>query len=78
MTSAADSTTQDSNQFGVLLSGAIAPLIAAALVASTGTSTSVAGYVSAVSLLSLVCVALVSQRDIARGSEDMDREQATA
>jgi MHS family shikimate/dehydroshikimate transporter-like MFS transporter len=65
-------------QLGVLLGGAIAPLIAAALVASTGTSMSVAGYVCAVSLLSLVCVALVSQRDIARGSEDMDRELATA
>jgi len=65
-------------QLGVLLGGAVAPLIAAALVASTGTSMSVAGYVAAVSLLSLVCVALVSQRDITRGSEDLDREGATA
>jgi hypothetical protein len=64
-------------QLGVLLGGAIAPLIATALVASTGTSMAVAGYVAVLSVLSLVCVALVSQRDITRGSEDMDRERAT-
>jgi MFS transporter, MHS family, shikimate and dehydroshikimate transport protein len=65
-------------QLGVLLGGAIAPLVATALVAATGTSMAVAGYVAMLSVLSLVCVALVSQRDLARGSADMDREGAPA
>jgi hypothetical protein len=30
------------------------------------------------STVSFQCVALVSQRDITRGSEDMDRERVTA
>lgn len=63
-------------QLGVLLGGAIAPLVATALVASTGTSLSVAGYVAALSLLSLACVLMVSQRDLTSGSADMNREAA--
>jgi MFS transporter, MHS family, shikimate and dehydroshikimate transport protein len=59
-------------QLGVLLGGAVAPLIAAALVAATGTSMSVAGYVAALSILSLACVFAVSQRDLRHGSRDMD------
>jgi metabolite-proton symporter len=66
------SASSTSFQLGVLLGGAVAPLIAAALVAATGTSMSVAGYVAALSLVSLVCVVLVSQRDLDRGSRDMD------
>ncbi|WP_344413554.1 MFS transporter [Pseudonocardia ailaonensis] len=65
------SASSVSFQLGVLLGGAIAPLVAAALVAGTGTSMSVAGYVAALSLLSLACVFAVSQKDIRRGSEDM-------
>lgn len=59
-------------QLGVMLGGAIAPLVATALLAATGTSMSVAGYVAAVSILSLVSVFLVSQHDLSRGSRDMD------
>jgi MHS family shikimate/dehydroshikimate transporter-like MFS transporter len=67
------SAASTSFQLGVLLGGAVAPLIAASLVAATGTSMSVASYVAAVSLLSLVCVVLVTQRDLARGSRDLDQ-----
>lgn len=67
------SASSVSFQLGVLLGGAIAPLVATALVAGTGTSLSVAGYVAALSLLSLVSVWAVSQRDIAQGSADMGR-----
>lgn len=63
-------------QLGVLLGGAVAPLVATALVAATGTSMSVAGYVAALSLLSLVCVLLVRPADIAQGSRDLERTDA--
>ncbi|WP_037077217.1 MFS transporter [Pseudonocardia spinosispora] len=66
------SAASTSFQLGVLLGGAVAPLIAAALVAATGTSLSVACYVAALSLLSLACVLLVSQRDLDRGSRDLN------
>ncbi|MQA04187.1 MAG: MFS transporter [Streptosporangiales bacterium] len=66
------SASSTSFQLGVLLGGAVAPLVAASLVAATGTSMSVAVYVAAVSLVSLFSVLLVSQRDLARGSRDMD------
>jgi metabolite-proton symporter len=65
-------------QLGVLLGGAITPLVATALVASWGTSMAVAAYIAALSVLSLVCVALVSQRDVARGSADMDQPRVGA
>ncbi|MDQ4115099.1 MAG: MHS family MFS transporter [Actinomycetota bacterium] len=58
-------------QVGVLLGGAIAPIVATSLFASTGTSVSIAGYVAALSALSFVCVAAVSHADRARGSQDM-------
>ncbi|WP_433502829.1 MFS transporter [Pseudonocardia halophobica] len=66
------SASSVSFQLGVLLGGAIAPLVSAALVAGTGTSMSVAGYVAALSLLSLACVFAVSQRDLSHGSKDMN------
>ncbi len=65
-------------QLGVLLGGALAPLIAASLLAATGTSMSVAGYVAAVSLLSLVSVLLVTQRALDRGSRDMSGTTAAS
>lgn len=71
------SAASTSFQLGVLLGAAVAPLIAASLVAATGTSMSVAGYVAAVSLLSLACVVLVRQRDLARGSRDLDEIRPT-
>ncbi|TDP98134.1 MFS transporter [Labedaea rhizosphaerae] len=60
-------------QLGVLLGGALAPIIAAALVRSTGTVVSVAVYVCLVSLLSLACVLAVSRAALARGSADLNR-----
>lgn len=75
------SAASTSFQIGVLLGGALAPIIAAALVASTGTVLAVAGYVAALSLLSLACVAAVSAASLARGSADLDSatsEQVTA
>ncbi|MHA6619836.1 MFS transporter [Pseudonocardia sp. DLS-67] len=59
-------------QLGVLLGGAITPIIATALVASWDTSMAVAVYIAVLSVLSLVCVAAVSQRDLSRGGADMD------
>jgi MHS family shikimate/dehydroshikimate transporter-like MFS transporter len=58
-------------QVGVLLGGAIAPIIATSLLAATGTSMSIAAYVAALSLLSMVCVAAVSDADRTEGSADM-------
>ncbi|MQA79709.1 MAG: MFS transporter [Streptosporangiales bacterium] len=75
------SASSMSFQLGVLLGGAVAPLVAASLIAATGTSMSVAGYVCVVSAVSLVSVLLVSRRDLATGSRDMDaaaREEVTA
>ena len=71
------SASSTSFQIGVLLGGGIAPIVATALVAGTGTSLSVAGYVAALSLLSLACVLLVRPTDIALGSRDLDREETT-
>lgn len=58
-------------QMGVLLGGAIAPIVSASLFASTGTSMSIALYVAAMAVLSFVCVAAVTHTDRARGSADM-------
>ncbi len=58
-------------QLGVLLGGALAPIIAAALVRSTGTVLSVAVYVSVLCLLSLACVAAVTATVLQRGSADL-------
>ncbi|WP_232668201.1 MFS transporter [Pseudonocardia sp. TRM90224] len=59
-------------QLGVLLGGAVTPIVATALVARWGTSIAVAAYIAILSIVSLVCVAAVSQRDVASGSADMD------
>lgn len=58
-------------QLGVLIGGALAPIIAAALVAGTGTLLSVAIYVSLTAVLSLVCVLAVSKAATERGSADL-------
>jgi MFS transporter, MHS family, shikimate and dehydroshikimate transport protein len=70
------SAASTSFQIGVLLGGALAPIIAAALVAATGTVLAVAGYVAVLSLLSLACVAAVSAATLARGSADLDTATA--
>ncbi|MBN9108659.1 MAG: MHS family MFS transporter [Pseudonocardia sp.] len=66
------SAASTSFQIGVLLGGALAPIIAAALVKATGTVLSVAVYVCVMSLISLVCVWAISAKTIARGSADLD------
>ncbi|MFI5612100.1 MFS transporter [Amycolatopsis sp. NPDC051903] len=66
------SASSTSFQLGVLLGGALAPIIAAALVRATGTVVSVAVYVCLASLLSLGCVLGVSRAALARGSADLD------
>ncbi|GAA4808227.1 MFS transporter [Actinomycetospora chlora] len=66
------SAASTSFQIGVLLGGALAPIIAAALVEATGTVVSVAVYVCLVSLLSLGCVLGVSRAALARGSADLE------
>lgn len=58
-------------QLGVLLGGALAPIIAAALVAASGTLLSVAIYVSLTAVISLGCVLAVSKAATERGSADM-------
>ncbi|MCF7551362.1 MFS transporter [Pseudonocardia sp. WMMC193] len=68
------SAASTSFQIGVLLGGACAPLVAAALVQSTGTVLSVAVYVCLVSLVSFACVLGVSRATLARGSADLDGE----
>ena len=68
------SAASTSFQIGVLLGGALAPIIAAALVKSTGTVVSVAVYVCVVSLVSLGCVLGVSRAALARGSADLDAD----
>lgn len=65
------SASSVSFQLGVLLGGALAPLIAASLFARFGTSLAVSVYVAGMSVISLVGVAFVRQADLARGSEDM-------
>jgi MFS transporter, MHS family, shikimate and dehydroshikimate transport protein len=72
------SAASTSFQIGVLLGGALAPIIAAALVAGTGSVVSVAIYVCLVSLLSLVCVLAISTKSIARGSADLDDPESAA
>ena len=62
-------------QVGVLLGGALAPIIATALVAATGRSLYVALYVAALSVVSFVSVFLVISTDVERGSRDMDPVQ---
>lgn len=59
-------------QMGVLLGGAVAPMIASMLVAATGGSTAVALYIAALALISLVSVYFVRQSDLERGSRDMN------
>lgn len=66
------SAASTSFQLGVLLGGALAPIIAASLVRATGSVVSVAVYVCLVSLLSLGCVLGVSRAALARGSADLD------
>ncbi|WP_426244733.1 MFS transporter [Nocardioides sp. LHG3406-4] len=63
-------------QIGVLLGGAIAPIVATSLFAATDTSMTVAAYVAVLSLLSLICVAAVTKNDLARGSADMGGVEA--
>ncbi|MBN9735684.1 MULTISPECIES: MFS transporter [unclassified Pseudonocardia] len=65
------SASSASYQIGVMLGGAIAPLVATSLVAATGTSSSVSAYVAALSVLSLLCVLAVRQQDVDRASSDM-------
>jgi MHS family shikimate/dehydroshikimate transporter-like MFS transporter len=72
------SAASTSFQLGVLLGGALAPIIAAALVRSTGTVVSVAVYVCLVSLVSLACVLGVSRASLARGSADLNITEAPA
>ncbi len=62
-------------QLGVMLGGALAPLIATSLVATTGTSLSVSLYVAAMSLISFISVILVTQTDVAEGSRDMSEPE---
>lgn len=59
-------------QMGVLLGGAIAPMIASILVASTGGSAAVGIYVAALALISLISVYFVRQSDLEKGSRDMN------
>jgi MHS family shikimate/dehydroshikimate transporter-like MFS transporter len=72
------SASSTSYQFGALLGGATAPLVLTALVAATGTSMAVAGYVVAVCVVSFISVLLVSQRDLDRGSSDLDGDAQRA
>lgn len=65
-------------QLGVMLGGALAPIIASALVASTGSSLSVALYVAALSLVSLLSVILVTQTDLVGGEEGSRLEPSVA
>lgn len=58
-------------QLGVLLGGAVAPIVATSLVAATGSVYSVAAYVAALSLVSFLSVLAVTSRDLAHGSRDL-------
>jgi metabolite-proton symporter len=70
------SAASTSFQVGVLLGGAMAPIVAAALVAATGSSMSVAVYVAVLSLISFVSVLAVKQSAVDRGSADLDAAHA--
>lgn len=63
-------------QIGVMLGGALAPLIATSLVAATGTSLSVSLYVAAMSLISFISVILITQMDLAEGTREMSELEA--
>lgn len=65
------SASSTSFQMGVLLGGGLAPIIATALVAASGTSMSVAAYVSVLSAISFISVLAVSRSATERGSADM-------
>ncbi|AXK85060.1 MHS family MFS transporter [Nocardia farcinica] len=65
------SASSISFQIGVLLGGAIAPMVAATLVAKTGTSFTVALYIAVLSAISLASVYFVRESDLRRGSTDM-------
>lgn len=65
------SAASTSFQMGVLLGGALAPIIATALVAASGTSMSVAAYVTVLSAISFISVLAVTRGAIERGSADM-------
>jgi len=69
------SGSSTSFQIGVMLGGALAPLISASLVAATGTSLSVSFYVAAMSLISFISVILVTQTELAEGSRDMSESE---
>lgn len=58
-------------QIGVLLGGAIAPMVAAKLVRATGGSFAVAVYIAALSVISLISVYFVRDTDLDEGSRDM-------
>ncbi|MEU5870886.1 MFS transporter [Glycomyces sp. NPDC047369] len=53
-------------QIGAALGGGLAPFIATALFASTGTTWSVAGYAAACAVISLVCIDTLRRRAAAR------------
>ena len=65
------SAASTSFQMGVLLGGAMAPIIATALVAASGTSMSVAVYVSALSAISFLSVLVVTHSSTEHASADM-------
>lgn len=58
-------------QMGVLLGGALAPMIASSLVRATGGSLAVSIYVAVLSLISFVGVWLVTHADLEHGSRDL-------
>jgi MFS transporter, MHS family, shikimate and dehydroshikimate transport protein len=59
-------------QMGVLLGGAVAPMIASILVASTGGSLAVGAYVAVLALVSFISVYFVRESDLEKGSRDMN------
>lgn len=70
------SAASTSFQMGVLLGGALAPIIATALVAASGTSMSVAAYVTVLSTISFLSVLAVSKSSTERGGADMGHRAA--
>jgi MHS family shikimate/dehydroshikimate transporter-like MFS transporter len=58
-------------QMGVLLGGAVAPMIASVLVASTGGSQAVGIYVAFLALVSFISVYFIRESDLEKGSRDM-------
>lgn len=67
-------------QMGVLLGGALAPMIASSLVRATGGSLAVSIYVAVLSLISFIGVWLVTHADLEHGSQDLlhDHEREPA